>query len=315
MSTEVQETATSETPTTEAQPKTIREHYAAAKAAQSIDQDSPTAGDDTKDSEQPTQETEKTADESLETVESSEDTLLTDEEVSKLKGKELDLYKKAQANFTRKNQAIAEERRQMEQWQPTIKALQSNPEAVYEELGRRLGKTATAKTDTKSETTETKDIPPELEFLRPLFEAREKQLEARIRAELAPVKETMDTMVSEAIAAETKSTIAQFEAKHPGWQKYEKQMLEIGSRMQPVAGQMNDFEYMEQLYTLARSRSDEAEKTKEVIAKIDRAVSRSEPSAPAVKDELVEHAIPPQGKRSMRDAYAAAKNGVRWTNP
>jgi hypothetical protein len=73
---------------------------------------------------------------------------------------------------------------------------------------------------------------------------------------------------------------------------------------------MGEFEYMETLYTLATAKLSEAEKTKQVIAKIDKSAAASEPATSGVSQERVAHKRPENA--TLRDAYKAAKAGQVW---
>lgn len=304
-------------------PKTFKEHYKAAKAAQSTDQGAGEAGDDTTDDGEektPAQETEKPADEPTESGEDTNDALLTPEEVSKLSPGDRKLYEKAQKNYTLKTQKLAADRKDIDEWKPLIEGLKDDPATAVEQLAARFGlKVAKADAqDTKTVETKTAEtlaeLPDDLQFLKPVFEAYGKKLLESVRGEIAPVKEAQDRIVSDAVASETESTLTAFEAKYPGWKKHEAKMLEIGKKFVPAAGSMTDFEYMETLHRLATADITEAEKTKKVVEKINKAAQSVEPTTPAAQDSRVEHALPPPGKRSIKDAYAAAKRGERWTN-
>lgn len=89
-------------------------------------------------------------------------------------------------------------------------------------------------------------------------------------------------------------------------------MLEIGKKFVPTEGAMTDFEYMETLHQLATANITQAEQTKKVVEKINKAAASAEPNTPGVSSERVEHVLPPPDQRSMRHAYAAAKRGEVW---
>ena len=298
-------------------PSSFKDHYEAAKSAQSSTEDQgepPVKVDDTPPETPPAQEPEKPADEPTETGEPP-DTLLSEEEVRQLSAKDRKLYEKAQKNYTQKTQKLAADRKAMEEWTPLIDGLKADPDATLEKLAKERG-FVLQKPETKQESTSADDLPEELKFLEPIFSAREKALEAKIRAEMAPVKDGLDRMTSEAIAAETQSTIAQFSAdpRYSNWKQHEARMLEIGAEFIP-AKPMSDFKYMQHLYTLATAELNEAEQTKKLVTKINKSAANVDPAAPTVQDSRVEHALPPPGSRSMRDAWDAAKRGESWVAP
>ena len=291
--------------------------FAAARAqiAQSEkDQAQSAVSDDTPETKT-VEEPEKVADQPEESTEEEIDALLTPEEVAALPKKERSLYEKAQKNYTLKTQALAAERKEMEQWKTLIDALQNDPDSAIRQLAERRGLKFAEKPVEQDNT----PIPDELKFLEPIFAAREKAIEAKLEAKYGPLKEQVDSITSQAIAAETESSLAQFEAKNPGWKKYETRMLEIGQEFMP-AKPMSDMKYMETLLTLAKINDTEAEKTKKVVEKINKAVASAEPNISGVPTHRVE-TTPPSNWTGMTDrqqleaAMAAAKRGERWVKP
>lgn len=278
----------------------------ASLSAQSSDHAADTGeGNDTTPEATPTvEDPAPAADPPVETATTDDDGLLTAAEVEKLSEKERGLYEKAQKNYTLKTQKLAAERKDFEKWKPLIDAISADPEAAIRKLAEERGlKFAEPVTE---DTT-----PEELKFLEPVLSARDKQLEAKIRAELAPLKEGMDRITSEAIAAETQADEAAFEAKYPDYRKLEPRMLELAQDFIP-ARKMEGGKYLAILRTLALAETSEAEKTKKVVEKINKAAANADPVESGIPNSRVEHAIPPPDKRSMRDAWEAAKRGERW---
>lgn len=311
-------TATEETVTTtnEEAPKGA-EAFEAARAAvksQSSDQgaETDTATDDTS-ATPPAEDTTKVVDQPKEATEES-DTLLTPEEEAKLSPKERTLYEKAQKNYTLKTQKLAADRKALEEWNPLIEGFKSNPRATLESVAAQLG-LKVADQDTKTIETKTSEalaeLPQELEFLRPHFESFGKKLMDSMKGELAPIKAQHEQLITEATAAETEATLKSFSAKYPGWEAHEQGMIELGKKILPGTG-MSDFEYMETLYKLKTADIAEAEKTKKVVAKLNNVAKNSERQTSGIPNERVSHVLPPPDKRSMRDAFEAAKRGEVW---
>jgi hypothetical protein len=297
--------------TTEA-PKSSAEVFAAARAsvaAQSKDQGATdVTTDDTSTEVKPAQPTDKTADEPQETVE-NEDALLTPDEIAKLTGTVKAQYDRMNKAFTTKTTALAQQRKAMEEWNPLIEGLKNNPAETLQQVAKQLGFTL-MKAEAKAIVD---DLPEEWQFMKPVFEQREKALEAKIRTELEPVKEAHKAMAVKAAAAETQSTIEAFTAKHPGWEKHEAKMLELGAMFVPAPGsKITDAEYMEHLFKLATADVTEAERTKKVVDKINKAAASIEDRTSGISKERVVHTLPPPGKRSLKDAYEAAKRGEVW---
>jgi hypothetical protein len=297
------------------EPKSFREHFEVAQAQQSTeDQAEPApASDDTPESK-PAQEPEEVADEPTDTTEKPEDAILSSEELATLPPKQRQNAEKWQAKLTQKAQALADQAREFGEWKPLIDSLKADPKTTVTRLVEQIGLKLAAQ-DTTPETKEVlSELPEEWRFLQPMFESLEKRVEARVRAELEPIKEAQNEIVTKASAAETESTIKAFDAKFPGWKKHESKMLEIGKKFVPTAGSMTDFQYMETLYKLATADIEKAEQVKETVKRINQSAAATESPAPGISDNRVEHALPPPDKRSIRDAYAAASQGIRWTD-
>jgi hypothetical protein len=322
MSTEVTEAPVS-TETAKTDVPTGKAAFTAARAsiaAQSTDQGPAESGspkpDDTPATKTPAEDPAKVTDQPPE-VTDDPDALLTPDEVAKLSAKERGLYEKAQKNYTLKTQKLAEQRKEFDEWKPLIEALKTNPDAAIEQIAQQRGlKVSKAVQDTTVETKAAEtlaQLPDELQFLKPVFEQFGKQIMATVEGKLKPIEQAHTAMVTEAAAAETEGTIKAFDAKYPGWKKHEAQMMELGKKFIPVAGTSTDFEYMENLYKLVTADMKKVEQVKETIKQINKSAESVEPNQPGVSDSRVEHALPPPDKRSMRDAFKAASQGIRWT--
>lgn len=284
--------------------------FAAARAAVG------TVQDDTA-TETPAEDPAKVADQPTEATDGPDDTLLTPEELAALPPKDRAKAEKWQAKLTQKAQALSARDKELEEWNPLIEGLKTNPTAALESMAKQLGFTVAkaAAQDTKTIEAKTSEalteLPSELEFLRPHFEAFGKKLMDSMRGEIAPIKQAHEQLITEASAAETEATLKAFSAKYPGWEKHEQGMIELGKKILPGTG-MADFEYMETLYKLKTADVSEAEKTRKVVAKINNAAKSSEDRTSGISNERVVHALPPPEKRSMRDAFEAAKRGELW---
>lgn len=237
------------------------------------------------------------------------DSLWTPDELAKLTKQQQELVRKMQGDYTRKTQKLSAERKELEADIAFVKSLRENPDTVLEHLAKQRGFTLARES---AETATSEETPADLKFLEPWLEAREKRLEAKIRAEYEPVQKGVQELVTAAAAKETESTLKAFAASHPGWEKHEQAMIEVGKKFLPT-GDMTDDEYMEALHTLVTAKESEAEKTKKVVEKINKAVERSEQKVAGMSSERVEHVMPPPGKRGIREAFAAAKRGEVWT--
>lgn len=325
MSTQVEETSVS----TE-KPAIGRDAFTAAREslrAQSQDQEpveTPTPSDDTS-TETPTEETEPVADQSQEPT-STEDTLLSADELAKLTPQERKQAEKWQAKLTQKAQALSARTKELEQWQPLIEGLTSdNPDAVIEELARRRGLTiskaaqdnAVAKQVQTSVNTYVEKLPAELRPLfQPAFEALANDVLTTLTGQIAPLAEAQNHLISEAVSKETEATLKAFEAKHKDFKTYEPQIVQLGQKLIPAPGTTED-EWLENLYTIVKSKVTKAEQVKETVQQINKSVAASEPRTSGVSGVRVVTERPANwnqmtSKERMRAAYEAAGRGEIW---
>lgn len=297
----------------------FREQVRAELNGQSKDQAPETPevkeGDDTP-AEQ-TAEEPKTEDQPVEAVE-SEDTLLTAEEVSKLSGKELDLYKKAQKNYTQKTQRLAEREKELEPFSELISALK-DPVRAKETIAQLAQQAGITPRET-APVAKPVELDPEYEFMRPMFqsfkdEAKREAL-AELKAEIAPLKSQTDEIMSKSMAEATTATLTAFGKTHEGWEKHEAQMIALGKQIQPT-GAMTELEYLDVLYKVATHGHQSAEQTKKVVDKMKKAAEAAEPPVQGVQSERVEYARPANiAGMSSRDRFLAAheagKRNQKW---
>ena len=289
---------------------------ASVRASEEVPAETP--ADDTPPATPPAQEPETPADEPKETG-PEPDTVLTPEELAALPPKERANAEKWQAKLTQKSQALAARTKELEDWLPLIETLKTNPDAAIEALAQRQGFTVTkAQQDAiQKKTAElTAELPEELKFMQPIFEQFGSKLLDSVRGEIVPLKQATDQIMTQALAAETEATIKQFGAKHPGWEKHEGRMIELGHKILPAKG-TTDADYMETLYTLAIAGISEAEKAKKIVDQINKSADNSEQKKSGVSESRVAQTIPAEfakldNKEQMRRAYEAAKSGISW---
>lgn len=265
--------------------------------------------------------TAKAADQTDEPAE-SQDTLLSADEVAKLSPKERTAYQKLQAHYTQKTQALAAERKAMEQWKPLITGLETNPSQTLELVAQQLGLSVVKPDPQKAVASEVEaalaDLPPELDVFRPVLESFGQKLLSNIKSEIAPIREQTSKMASEAAAAETAATLEAFGAKHPDWKQFEPKMVELAKKFQPTPGAMTDGEFLETMYQLATAGRSEADKTKQIVERINKSVAGSEEKTSGVANERVEVVMPESVRKDpssrFRAAFEAAKRGERWSS-
>jgi hypothetical protein len=303
-------------------PKSIREHYEAAKTAQSKADQAPDAaapGDDTKP-EPETVEQPQAGDQPEEAA-PSEDTLLTADEVAKLSPKERTLYEKAQKNYTIKTQELARQRKELEPWKDLISNLQDP--ARWKDTVRQLAQQAEILPKAEQQAVQAEaektvaELPEELKFLQPYFEQFGQKLLGQLQSKIDPVVASQNEIVMQKIAESTEATMKSFGEKHKGWEAHETAMTDLAKQIQPV-GNMSDYDYMEMLYKLATFDMQSADRTKQIAAKIQKSAAAAETPSSGVQSERVEVALPSnlRGASSsdrLKAAFEAAKRGEHWT--
>ena len=309
-----------------AAPLTVHGHYEAAKAeAASKDAaaaaPAPVAGT-------PPDEPAPAGDRPQETA-TPEDHLLPAEEAAKLTGDARQQYDRMNKAFTQKTQALARERKRYEPWNNLISGLEADPDAAIAKFAADRGYTVAKKAQEAAagpaatpvpdsaniETLVASKLPEELKFLtQPLAsivgELR-KEMTDSFAARVKPIEETHRKFTEEQIEAATNAEVKAWGNGHKDWEKHEPAMLEMAKKLPPGPG-MPISEYMDALLRLATFDITQAERTKEVVAQLTKSANGAEKPAPGVGEKTATHAMPAAGKRSIKDAFAAAKQGIVW---
>src|SRR5262249_37999241 len=133
---------------------------------------------------------------------------------------------------------------------------------AVKQLAQHVGFTLQEQAQTASEPVQ---INPELEFMRPMFQAfkdeAKREAIAEMQQQIAPLQQQTNQIVGKSMAEATTATLTAFGQSHPGWEKHEGKMLEIANQIQPT-GNMSDSDYLEVLYKLATHGQQSAQKTK-----------------------------------------------------
>lgn len=272
--------------------------FTAARAAVGKGDETP-ATDDTSTPTPPAEDTAKVADQTTETTDP--DTLLTEEELAALPPKERAKAEKWQAKLTQKAQKLSATEKELEQWKTLNEGIRSKSREALDIIANHYGVSIAEAKAIQDNTSEHPELDP---------------LDQYVETKLAPVKQAIAEWKEQATAAETEATMKQFSADHPGWEKHEAKMLEIGKTILPGKG-VTDYDYLKTLHKLATSDINEAEKTKKVVAKINAAAKVSEEKTSGIPNERVSMKIPDNfaqldSKERMRLSYEAAKRGEVW---
>lgn len=271
--------------------------------------------------------------------------LLTDEEFSQLQTTHADdpvaLRKALQGAFTKKTQALADQRKsseRLEQYVDIIDAYEEDPEATVVALGKSLGLTVSregeARAETKtSETVATtadaiigefkESLGPELEYLADglapaITKLVERLTKSAVEQETQPIKEQTRGLLGKAAVEATASVMKTFGEQHPDWEQHEPAMLELSQKLSPKG--MTEIEYLSHLYTLVTAETPEARekaidakaaaKAKATIEKMRKGAETTETRADATPEREVRNRRP--ALPTFEESYEAAKQGIRW---
>jgi len=268
--------------------------------------------------------------------------LLSDEEFSALQKKHATdpaaLRKALEGAFTKKTQALAEERRAATRFEPyvdLIDAYEEDPKAVVLALAKQHGLTiANPEAPATAEGTTTAvdavldefkgALGPEFEYLAEgLAPAITKLVERLTAATVEKVTEPLKAQTKGLLDKQATDTTAQvmktFEEAHPDWQEHEEALVALSQKLSPKG--MTETEYLDHLYTLvtadtsveARDKMIEArvaDQVKKAIAKMTRGAESTETRTEATPERHVRTG--PPATPTFQEAYEAAKRGERW---
>lgn len=272
----------------------------------------------------------------------ADDEILSPQEVAKLKGDPAALDKAYKAAYTRKTQALAEERKQLQQ---LTESLQTDPEgtlrAIAEQYGVKLPALPAAPTPEQTATQQAVDeiaafaeqnFGPEV--AKPLVALAEMMTRREVQKTIEPLRAqqqeqqaVLDRQKAEAARAANQALLKEFSVKHPGWEKHDDRMSDIMSKFQPVppAGkklsEMSEEEslemrrnFLESVYYLATRDISEAEKTKAVQAKMVAAAKKADSPDSGVPPQRVAKAAPKfdSVNAAIEQSFKDATEGVLY---
>lgn len=253
------------------------------------------------------------------------------------------LRKALEGAFTKKTQALADERRTLERlapYQDLIDAYESDPAAVVRTLAEQNGiklvddgdeKAAAASGD---ETTATAvetvledfkaSLGPDLEYLADglapaITKLVERLTQSTVEKTVAPLKKQQAAILNRDATAQSELVMESFGKDHPDWKDHEPAMLKLSQKLQPNG--MSEVEYLGHLYKLVTHDSREqardtdiekkvAERVKATVEKMTKGAASSETRTDDTPDSQVRKR--PTGSPTFAEAHAAAKRGERW---
>lgn len=259
--------------------------------------------------------------------------LLSKDEVAKLSSSDQANYKKMQKAYTQKTQALASERKKIENWKEVIEAFEADPAGTLRQLAPRYGlsiaeaQAAAAKEETKQDpvaaittqlNTELRELlaTPELTpeqtadgITKAVSTAMLAATQQAVRSEVEPLKQRDQARQLEEIATSTQTELEAFGKLHPDWKTHEPKMVELGKKISP-SGDLSVNQYLDMLYRLATLDQSEAAQVNKVVERINKAAASAEPSESAVNTSRVTPARPK--RPTIEEAFEAAEKGVSW---
>ena len=246
----------------------------------------------------------------------AEQKLLTAEE-EKLTGK--DREQALNRAWTQKTQALAGDRKRLEQADQLYQALEADPAATLRALSQSLG-IAPVVPESKAEAVEATDeivstlekvLGPEI--AQQLSGAIGKIVEEAVR----PVIERDRERQVETQVLEARQAFQELKAKHPGAERYDHPIAELARKIQVVPGTITVRDYVEMLYFLASRGDSKAEQTKALLKGLERSASASESSSSGTPPKQIAPGPPPEFAGASLDkafdiAFAASKRGETW---
>ena len=265
--------------------------------------------------------------------------LLTDAEFTALQTKHandpLALRKSLEGAFTKKTQALAEQRRSQERLAPyaeMIDALESDPDgtirALAEQHGITIGRAEpaaetaeTAAAATEAVLTEFRTaLGPELEYLADGLAPAITKLVERLTATTvekatAPQRQQLEQLTGRAAVEQTDVVMKAFEGRHPDWKTHEPELLALSQKLSPKG--MTEGEYLDHLYTIVTANALPAAIDTKVAEGVKKALKRMADGAETTETrtrstpERAVRIAPPENP-TFHEAYQAAKRGERW---
>lgn len=222
--------------------------------------------------------------------------------------------KKVNRILTRTQQRHAKARDEDREGQAIAKALKEDPQGFIRLIGQQLGLDIKEAPKTQAEVdtayqVAVKQLGKEgADALLPVLEAFSNSI---VTSKMTPVMQELQSLRATAAQASADADVKLFEARNPDWKKYEAAMLDVGKRIRPAEGSSTQ-DYLQILYNEATKGRKSAATAKKVAARVvkasEGATDVSTASVPAGK---VSHTRP-EGKITAKQAFEAAKAGVRW---
>lgn len=319
----------------------------AAEGDEADEESDPTEGDEGEDAAAAETGEDEAAEESTEETDEEPELSALDSEESfkalqrKHANDPVALRKALVADYTKKTQAVSEQRRRFDIARPIITLLESfedDPAQVIREFGELAGlnvsiegeatrPTAGSRRETAvSERTEDviaelkTDLGEDLAYLADkLGPAIAKLVDRRLNTAAEPMRREAESVRERLANDETDRTMAALETRYPDWKEHEAAMTALSLEIAPARGQTME-SYVEKLYKLASRDAWDAdrenqikkaadERTKKRIGKIttaarDQARARTAPASQVVKR--------PTHSPSFAEAAAAAMRGERF---
>ncbi len=271
--------------------------------------------------------------------------LLTDAEFDALQTKyatdPLKLRKALEGAFTKKTQALADQRRSAERFAPYVEiidALEADAPATIRALAKQYGLQIATPDETRPDpateaatttavdqvVTEFKEaLGPELDYLADglapaIMKLVDRLTEVNVTKATKPLRDQTESLTTRAALEATDVTMKAFGERHPDWKDHEAAMFGLSQQLQPKG--MTEADYLDTLYALVtRENATEREatierratdKAKATIAKMTKGAAGAETPGRATPEGQVRNRVPE--RPTFHEAFEAAKRGEVW---
>lgn len=227
--------------------------------------------------------------------------LLGQEEYDKVKADPKALAKALHKSYTQKTQSVA-------RYSDFVESFKANPKETLAELAKQVG----LEVKDASKTSVVDEVRAKLaeQLGEDVADAILPAIKSVVSETMKPALDKIAALDGESALTAANSLIERFQAKYEDYPKFAAKMTEIGKKLLPSAD-ADEFEYMEDLYKLAKGSTQVADEAREVIKRMEKSAAGAEKPNGGVPAARVDH-VPEGGKVSFDDAWDAARRGIKF---
>lgn len=276
----------------------------AAGGTEDEDEESEDEEDEEEDSESDSDDEDEDSDEVTE--------LISQDQFDKLKGDPDKLHKELVRAANKKFRDAANINRTLKPYAKFIAALDADPKRAVAKLAKNLGMKIEAGDDPESTAGRVGDelLDKVRELLGTEYGDLADKLVPAIRVIAEDIAEkAVQPVIRDSTARESRAAMQTFAKRHPDWKKHEKAMTRMSERM-PPSEDMDEVEYLENIYYLVTRSGREGDAVKRVVTKMNKAAKNAGKKPSTLSDDKV--AQRPTKLPTFGEAAAAAMKGTRF---